>query len=186
MKKLSIIFCLISLSIASTCSAITWHKAAATGNLEELERLIQKEPKNINTCDVVGNTPLHAAIFSNSEPTLRILLKNGALAVLDKSNMNDCTPLILAIQHGMNTAISILLEHGALVNKPDNYDTTPLHWAATCSNLAAVRILLENGALAVINNPNKNGITPLDRARMYNIYGREKEVQAVIELLKYK
>jgi len=80
MKKLSLLLCLISLSVASSCSATEWHDAAKTGNIKELERLIKTEPQNSNLLDKDGFTPYACAYFAGyeAEAAMKLLIENGA------------------------------------------------------------------------------------------------------------
>jgi len=143
MNKLSIILCLISLTIASTCCAMGWHEASVNGNLDELQQLIQTEPQNINKLNSSGNIPLHCAADSGKEDAIRILLDHGALAVINQTNNWGSTPLHRAADSGNEDAIRILLERGALavINQTNNFTSTPLDFAARSGNEDAIKLL---------------------------------------------
>lgn len=69
---------------------------------------------DINGCDSEGNTPVHLAAKYNSVEKLKFLLEQGASPC--KSNNEEVFPLMMAIDNGSVEAVSLLLQHGALLS----------------------------------------------------------------------
>lgn len=131
--------------------------------------------------DWMGRTPLHKAMESCHEATVKLLLANGAnVAARD---LVGCTPLHLAIRahlavmralksgtiHTPNyadkraqatllqqTATRILLEHGADPNAQADDGDTALHYAARffrpVYTTELIKLLLKNGANPLLRN----------------------------------
>ncbi len=55
------------------------------------------------------------------------------------------TPLYLAALEGQESAVSLLLDNGALVNATDTVLNTPLHAAAAGGHVGIAALLLERG-----------------------------------------
>lgn len=118
MKNLSLLFCLISLCCAFSSSAMRWHEIAETNN-EQLQRLIQVDPKNINQLNEQHSTPLHYAVRAGNEANVYLLLAYGADAI--RANFYGITPLHYATWIGNTRIVRLLLEYGAytVIDHPD-------------------------------------------------------------------
>ena len=89
-------------------ATVTIHAAAAIGLEEEVERLLQEDPKNANAKGGDGATPLH---FCRSMPTAQLLIASGAQ--LDaKDEDHESTPAQWLIRDAPDVS-SLLLEEGA-------------------------------------------------------------------------
>ena len=82
--------------------------------------------------DIMGNTPLHAAVKMNEkwrryDPVPILIAKTSDL---DTPNVNGRTPLFLAVRSGNVGDVKKLIEAEADLNKPDKYGHTPAHVAA--------------------------------------------------------
>ncbi|HCV97725.1 MAG TPA: hypothetical protein DGJ56_00355 [Verrucomicrobiales bacterium] len=82
--------------------------------------------------DIMGNTPLHAAVKMNEnwrryDPVPILIAKTSDL---DTPNVNGRTPLFQAVRSGNIGDVKNLIEAGADLNKPDKYGHTPAHVAA--------------------------------------------------------
>lgn len=136
--------------------------AAASGNLQEVDRLISKGA-NPNTKGIKGHTPLIAATRGHHNLIAEHLLLAGA-----NPNQKDDFGWA-ALHHAITQVdgadldlINILVKHGANVNIQDNRLRTPLHRAAQYGQLQAVLLLLKYGADPNIRD--YNGWTSADRA----------------------
>jgi len=130
------------------------HRAARTGNLPMLEKLLKAGA----SLEGWGTwTPLHEAIEHNQREMLLFLLKKGA-----KVTTLDWTPLHEAAYVGNLFAAKELVKHGADVKAKNLKAQTPLHLAALNGNTEIIRLLIHKGA--VIQAADTNGVTPLFEA----------------------
>ena len=92
----------------------------------------------------------------------------------------DQTPLIIAPNHGMKY-VALLMAHGADVNAKDDDHNTALINASFLGKADIVQYLLNNGAdvFAV----NKDGITPLEAAKIYKSPETIRLIEAHIKSL---
>lgn len=81
--------------------------ATANGLREVVSRLSAE-----NTSDVSGNTPLHQAVYNGQSEIVRTLLASSK-AMLDATNDNGETPLIMACMNGNLMVATLLLNAGA-------------------------------------------------------------------------
>ena len=82
--------------------------------------------------DIMGNTPLHAAVKMNEnwrryDPVPILISKTTDL---NTPNVHGRTPLFQAVRSGNVDDVKKLIEAGADLNKPDKYGHTPAHVAA--------------------------------------------------------
>lgn len=139
--------------------------AAASGNLQEVDRLIS-EGANPNAKGIKGHTPLIAATRGHHS----LIAEHLLLAAANPDQKDDFG--WAALHHAITPVdgadldlISILVKHGANVNIQDNRLRTPLHRAAQYGQLQAVLLLLKYGADPNIRD--YNGWTPADRAALH-------------------
>jgi len=114
-----------------------------------------------NTPTEDGLTPLIVAIRAGSI-NVALILANTKGVDLDRPNLHDETPLMLAIISGNKEFAKYLISIGASVNKPG---WTPLHYASTKGDLSTMRLLLNESAY--IDSESPNGTTPLMMAAQY-------------------
>jgi len=108
--------------------------AAYGGNLRELNALIDSGT-NVNARNDVNNTALHFAAgaapadqpYHGSPAAVTDLLEHGA--DVDAQNNTGITPLMDAVINDNLESLSILVAHGADVNKVSRYDETALSMA---------------------------------------------------------
>jgi Ankyrin repeats (many copies)/Ankyrin repeats (3 copies) len=131
-------------------------KAAADGNLTELNRLLAKHPSAKDRQTAL----MWAARFGQPE-AISLLVKNGA-DPNTTSGVNDWTVLMHAIHKDQPRAVLALVNNGANVNLSGGHGNTPLIMAAGYGYTGIVRILLDHGANARATLP--NGENALDRA----------------------
>ncbi len=142
---------------------LSLHEAAATGNTERVNNLIEGHFLPVDTYSEDGFTALGLACFFGHTEVVKLLTDKGANVNLPSSNTMRVTPLhsAVAAQH-LNVA-QLLLEKGAdpEITQPQGY--TPLHQAAHAGHLKLVELLLGYGASC--NVLSQDGHTPLDMAR---------------------
>ena len=122
------------------------HKAARTGDVAKLNRLI-KAGANVNVTDEEGETPLFGAAYEGHTDAVIALLEAGAYVnAVGVGSFSSATPLHKAANEGHTDAVIALLKAGADVNATDEDGNTPLHWAAYFGHTDAVVALLKAGA----------------------------------------
>ena len=91
--------------------------------------------ENLHHADMMGRSPLHAAVEAGRLEIVRLLLEHNA--PLDPMDKDQRTPLVVAAMLGHDEIVTILLSAGAR-------DSTPaLHAAAKGAFHEVVRLLLE-------------------------------------------
>ena len=150
--------------------------AAGNGFRGLVERLITKNPQQINHCDGSFGTPLHALVLGGGHlKVAQLLFEHGAN--INSLTSQDATPLHIASQLGNPEVEKWLLDHGADVNPRMKDGRTSLYLAVEYGHLEAARLLLEYHA--EVNSQEKNGSTPLLSA----LHKRRADVAHL--LLKY-
>jgi ankyrin repeat protein len=135
-----------------------------------------------------GYTALHGAALSRNENIVRMLIDKGVdVNVRGKRSLQ--TPLHFACISGYVPIITLLLEHGALINAHSTSGSTSLHMAARFGRCPAVVLLLRKGADPRAQG--SHGQTPLDVAKEFNHqavaevlhehFQTEKFIQAVLK-----
>ncbi|KAM8930563.1 cyclin-dependent kinase 4 inhibitor C [Pelodytes ibericus] len=136
--------------------------AAARGDLEKLEDLLQRAP-DVDAPNKFGRTALQVMRLGN--PAIaQALLQRGA-----NPNLRDCTGFSVlhdAARAGFQDTVQTLLDFQADVNIQDNEGNLPLHLAAKEGHLPVVRYLILHTDTHV-GHRNRHGDTPWDMARLY-------------------
>src|SRR5688572_23631378 len=119
-------------------------RACATGDLDTLRGLLQKEPGLARERLAGGTTGLHVAV--RHPAAVRLLLEHGANP--DARDLGDnATPLHFAAAHGAPDTVRLLLDAGADVHGTgDVHNGDVIGWAAREGNEAVIDLLLERGA----------------------------------------
>ncbi|KAK3687409.1 ankyrin repeat-containing domain protein [Podospora appendiculata] len=133
------------------------HLAAMSGRLKAA-RLLIRAGADVDSKEKKGRTPLHWACIHNHFEVARLLIQAGA--DIHAGNANKRTPLVSAVLNPR--IVSLLIRHGADVNKSDFQDCQPLAIAAHNGALEAVRLLIDSGA--DINHRDWEGDTALCEA----------------------
>ena len=147
---------------AAGCSSQI-HKAAATGDVLTLTKLLDADPALVNAGYKVGWTPLHVAAWNGRKAVAELLIRRGAdVNAGDKSRRG--TPLHEAVANGQKALAELLIRRGANVNAQaiGYYRGTPLHQAVQAKSRDMVELLLANGA--DVNARNWEDRTALDWA----------------------
>jgi ankyrin repeat protein len=118
--------------------------AAFCGFYDLAERLIMKNPEQVNARGGRILAPLPAALYKRHFRVANLLRKHGA--VVDVRGDDEWTPLHTACYHGQVDIIQWLLNHGADANAREGDRWTPLHVAAYSRHPEVVQVLLEHNA----------------------------------------
>jgi len=131
--------------------------AAFCGFYDLAERLIMKDPEQVNAGGGRILAPLPAALYRRHFRVASLLRKHGA--VVDVRGDAEWTPLHTATASEHIDIMRWLLNNGADPNSRSDRSRTPLHVAAYFKHLDAVQVLLEHNADA--NLQDVTGGTPL-------------------------
>jgi ankyrin repeat protein/Mg2+ and Co2+ transporter CorA len=106
-------------------------------------------------------SPLHWAASTGKKELCEMLLRRSRLprANVNAIEVRQKTALHLAVAHGRDDIIELLLVHGADVMAKSDGSWTPLHNACEQGSVKVLKILLERGAN--VNARLLNGMTPL-------------------------
>ncbi|MFH1924461.1 MAG: ankyrin repeat domain-containing protein [Planctomycetota bacterium] len=120
------------------------HDAAQRGDRASVERLLQADPRLLESADRYGRTPLVCAGQQRKLAVVQLLLSKGAAP--DAKSRNRGTLLHAAAEQGNSDLTKLLLEHNASVNAENRYGYTPLYYAALYGKLETAKLLLAAGA----------------------------------------
>jgi ankyrin repeat protein len=120
------------------------HWAARHDDLETADLLI-RAGANVKAANRFNATALSLAATNGSALMIGKLLDAGESANAVLSESGD-TVLMVASRTGEPDAVSVLLNHGADVNKTNAQGQTALMWAAAEKNAAAVQVLIDRKA----------------------------------------
>jgi ankyrin repeat protein len=123
------------------------HMAARAGHVEIVKWLLDNGAKiNGKTKAQPGypgaETALFLAVVAQQEAVVEYLLKRGANPNVKSSDTTSA--LAEATQHGNRTLMTVLIEHGALLNPKGG--VSPLLTAVSMKNVDAATVLIEHGA----------------------------------------
>jgi ankyrin repeat protein len=127
---------------SATCDAL--QRAAQSGQVSDVESILQNTPGPVNCRDSRGWTPLHYAAFNGQAKNIQVLLAHGA--PVDATDNDGATPLHAAAAAGHADAIEALLLGGAKINTLDHNGDAPLQNAAEAGSLPATEVLLRHHA----------------------------------------
>jgi ankyrin repeat protein len=139
-------------------------RAASTGDVSEIERLVGQDPSLLNAGDAPRRkTPLMWASDEGHVAAVRWLLDRGA-AVNARDEYGQ-TALRFPSSNGHAPVVSLLLERGADPTIADNAGWPPLFFAILRKRLEIVRRLLEHPSVsASINHRDQQGRTAVFEA----------------------
>ncbi len=161
--------------------------AIQTGDLEKTRNLLAKDATLASARDSSGVSAIMHALYRQRAEMLKVLLSakprldifesaslgrthqiseliGGDPALVNAWSGDGFTPLHLACFFAKEDAVTLLLQHGAQVDRAarNPMKVMPLHSAAAGHNLVIVRLLLEHGAPP--NAPQQLGWTALHEA----------------------
>jgi ankyrin repeat protein len=157
--------------------------AIAQGKVEEVKKVLDRDPALVNAANVDRVTPLYQAVTWGRWDIARLLLENGAsvdalsdhgVRQPERSSVGQVpqdtsqlfitfrateTPLLQAIHLQNVELVQLLLHHRANVDGPAQAEVTPLQQAVQTRNTSLVLTLLNAGA--AINGKVPGGYPPL-------------------------
>ena len=139
----------------AACNAL--ERDAVSGQISELESILEREPDLVKCRGPRGFTPLHMAADKGQTAVAKVLIEHGA--EINARTDAGGTPLHWAAFDGRINAATLLLAEGAEINPRDKDGNTPLHWAAARGHVEMTELLIAHGA--DLNMKTRNGCTPL-------------------------
>jgi ankyrin repeat protein len=165
MKKIFVLFLILSLSACTTMTPLT--KATKECDLSATRTLIAHGSSvNETSSGKWTATPLHMAAYHCSDEEalkiIRVLVDQGA--ALETKDNDGQTPLLIATQGKPKSAL-YLIEHGANIGARDGSGNSPMIHAAAAGSLDMTKALILRKA--DVNAYNTEGVTPLINAAIY-------------------
>ncbi|HEY3473066.1 MAG TPA: ankyrin repeat domain-containing protein [Anaerolineales bacterium] len=148
--------------LADKTVALTIFEAAATGKINNVLRLLARDPQLVNAYAEDGFQALGLACFFGHLDVAEYLVKAGAPINSPSRNELSAAPIQSAAAAGHEKIVDMLLKNGADPNVREQGGYTPLHAAAQNGDLGVVRTLIYGGADLEIKS--HDGKTPLDLA----------------------
>lgn len=142
--------------------AINIFEASATGKINNVTRLLARDPQLVNAYAEDGFQPLGLASYFGHLDTAEYLIKVGAPINSPSRNGLKAAPIQSAVAAGHEKVVQMLLRFGADPNAREQGGYTPLHAAAQNGDEDMIRLLLYGGADLTLRG--KDGKTPLDLA----------------------
>jgi len=148
--------------LADKTVALTIFEAAATGKINNILRLLARDPQLVNAYTADGFQPLGLAAYFGHFESAEYLVKAGAPVNSPSRNDLKATPLQSAAAAGHVQIVEMLIKYRADTNVQEQGGYTPLHAAAQNGDQGTIRALLYGGADLTIKSD--DGKTPLDFA----------------------
>jgi len=148
--------------LADKTVAINIFEASATGKINNIIRLLARDPQLVNAYAKDGFQPLGLACYFGHPETAEYLVKAGAPINSPSRNALKAAPIQSAVTAGHENVVQVLLQLGADPNVREQGGYTPLHAAAQNKDVDMIRTLLYGGADLTLQG--NDGKTALDLA----------------------
>jgi len=129
--------------------------AAAAGDISSLEDMGREA---LSKADAIGQTPLIWAADTGRLAAVQFLLEAGV--EINSQGYLGATAVSRAARRGHTSVLTVVLEHGANPQIPNNNLQFPLHFAAFKLKPEAVQVLLNYGANPLVLD--RKGRTPAE------------------------
>jgi ankyrin repeat protein len=126
--------------------ALDVHDAAAVGDVDRLEELVDADPASAAAVAGDGFTPLHLAAFFSHPRVVGALIRRGADPNAVAENGTGLRPLHSAAAADDRDSAALLLDAGADPNLAQRGGFTALHAAAAAGDVELIELLLARGA----------------------------------------
>ena len=148
--------------LADKTVALTIFEAAATGKINNILRLLARDPQLVNAYAEDGFQALGLASYFGHFDVVDYLVKAGAPINSPSRNDLKAAPIQSAAAAGHAKIVGLLLKHKADPNIREQGGYTPLHAAAQNGDREMIRTLLYGGADLTLQSD--AGQLPLDLA----------------------
>jgi len=138
------------------------YEAAKNGDVDEIRKVLEKNPELLDVPDRYGFTPLHRAVIYGRKEMILFLMEIGADIKGKNKALRGWTPLQSALFAYNNSISDLLVGHGALDELETEEGLTYLYLAASSGNASLISKLIDKGIPAAVIN--KYGETPLHKA----------------------
>jgi 26S proteasome non-ATPase regulatory subunit 10 len=160
-KKVIMILLMLSIGFSIPIAAGEIHKAAKDGDFETVKKLLEKDPKLLNSGNRLEQTPLLMASFSGHANIVLYLIEKGAK--INQPDSFGATPLHMAVLGGQPEIVELLISKGADVNIKSRNGKIPLQMAFEKDAPDIVEIFIKQG-MPINSNINQYGRTLLHEA----------------------
>ena len=148
--------------LADKTVALTIFEASATGKINNILRLLARDPQLVNAYAEDGFQALGLASYFGHFDVAEYLIKAGAPINSNARNELKAAPIHSAVAGGQAKIAELLLKHGADPNIREQGGYTPLHLAAQNGDFEMIQTLLYGGA--DLNLTSEDGKIPFDIA----------------------
>ena len=148
--------------LADKTVALTIFEAAATGKINNILRMLARDPQLVNAYAEDGFQALGLACYFGHFDVAEYLVKAGAPINSPSRNDLRAAPIQSAAAAGRAKIVELLLKHKAEPNIREQGGYTPLHAAAQNGDREMIRTLLYGGADLSLQS--EDGKMPLDLA----------------------
>jgi len=119
------------------------HQAAKNGDLALIKKLLEKDPKLLDSGNMLQQSPLLIASYQGHEEIIAFLLEKKA--DVNKKDKFGATALHMASLKGNVAIVKLLLSHGADINIASNNGKVPMQMAFEAEQTEVVGELLKKG-----------------------------------------